>query len=429
MSPRSISAVEEALYSFFAHAKFAHALTLIIFVTAFAFSALRSLLGTPGIIALLCAELVLAAAMLLARRRMISWVNFIPLTVAAFVTWLVLSYLWSYYPGSTMPGIGLQLALMALGLAIAASRDTIQVVRSLGDVFRVLLGASLILEILSGIVLDMPFGFLGIKGHITTGDGIQGLFASRNAVSVICVIALVTFFIEWKTRSVSASLAAGSLIGATLCLWLAASPVGFVTAVVVAAGYGILNALRKLPASSRRGVNIGLLSVGLVSVVAAWAFRGAVIQFLSGSPVMQYRLTLWNELGRIAQMKFLEGWGWVGIWPKKTQPFTVMVNANTTPNSSGLNIYLDVWLQLGLIGLVLFLILLGFAFVRSWRSATTKRSDVFLWSPLILIALLVSGLAESSALTLWGWLLVVIIASQNSPEKLTRASKKEAVTA
>ena len=429
MSPRSISAVEEALYSFFAHAKFAHALTIVILVTAFAFSALRSVLGTPGIIALLSAELVLAAAMLLARRRMISWVNVVPLTLAAFVAWLVLSNLWSYYPSSTAPGIALQLALTVLGLAIAASRDTIQVVRSVGDVLRLLLGTSLVLEVLSGILLDMPFGFLGIKGHITTGEGIQGLFASRNAVSVICVIALVTFFIEWKTRSVSASLAAGSLIGAALCLWLAASPVGFVTAVVVAAGYGILNALRKLPASSRRAVNIGLLSAGLVSIVAVWAFRGAVIQFLSGSPVMQYRLTLWNELGRIAQMKFLEGWGWVGVWPKKTQPFTVMVNANTTPNSSGLNIYLDVWLQLGLIGLVLFLILLGFAFVRSWRSATTKKSDVFLWSPLILIALLVSGLAESSALTLWGWLLVVIIAAQNSPEKLTGANKKEAVTA
>ena len=429
MSTRSTSAVEEALYSFFAHAKFAHALTLIILVTAFAFSALRSLLGTPGIIALLCAELLLASAMLLARRRMISWVNVIPVTLAAFVVWVVLSNLWSYYPRSTVPGIALQLALTVLGLAIAASRDTIQVVRSVGDVLRVLLGASLVLEVLSGIVFDMPFGFLGIKGHITTGEGIQGLFASRNAVSVICVIALVTFFIEWKTRSVSASVATGSLIGAALCLWLASSPVGFVTAVVVAAGYGILFVLRQLPASSRRGVNIGLLSVGLVSIVAAWAFRGAVIQFLSASPVMQYRLTLWNELGRIAQMKFLEGWGWVGVWPKKTQPFTVMVNANTTPNSSGLNIYLDVWLQLGLIGLVLFLILIGFAFVRSWRSATTKKSDVFLWSPLILIALLVSGLAESSALTLWGWLLVVIIAAQNSPEKLTRASKKEAVTA
>lgn len=429
MSPRSTSTVEEAIYSFFAHAKFAHALTIIILVTAFAFSALRSLLGTPGIIALLSAELLLAAAMLLARRRMISWVNVVPLTLAAFVAWLVLSNLWSYYPRSTVPSIALQLALTVLGLAIAASRDTIQVVRAVGDVLRVLLGASLVLEVLSGIVFDMPFGFLGIKGHITTGDGIQGLFASRNAVSVICVIALVTFFIEWKTRSVSASLATGSLLGAALCLWLAASPVGFVTAVVVAAGYGILFALRKLPASSRRAVNIGLLSAGLIGIVAAWALRGAVIQFLSASPVMQYRLNLWNELGRIAQMKFLEGWGWVGIWPKKTQPFTVMVNANTTPNSSGLNIYLDVWLQLGLIGLVLFLILIGFSFVRSWRSATTKKSDVFLWSPLVLIALLVSGLAESSALTLWGWLLVVIIAAQNSPEKLTRASKKEAVTA
>jgi O-antigen ligase len=85
-------------------------------------------------------------------------------------------------------------------------------------------------------------------------------------------------------------------------------------------------------------------------------------------------------------------------------------------HNSGLNIYLDTWLQLGIVGLALLLILVGFAFARSWSLAVTKKSELYVWAPLTLSALLISGLAESSAITEWGWFLVVLIVARSSAE-------------
>ena len=139
--------------------------------------------------------------------------------------------------------------------------------------------------------------------------------------------------------------------------------------------------------------------------------------------MLQYRLLLWSEELRLAAMKPLEGWGWVGLWPRKTQPFTVMNSGSGDIHNSGLNIYLDAWLQVGIVGLALLLILLGFAFARSWSLATSKKSEIYLWSPLVLSLLLVSGLAESTALTEWGWFFVVLIVARSSAELSWRRTK------
>jgi O-antigen ligase len=123
-------------------------------------------------------------------------------------------------------------------------------------------------------------------------------------------------------------------------------------------------------------------------------------------------------------MKPLEGWGWVGLWPRKTQPFTVMNSGSGDIHNSGLNIFLDTWLQVGIVGLALLVILLGFAYARSWSLATSKKSEIYLWSPLVLSVLIVSGLAESTALTEWGWVFVVLIVARSSAELSWRRTKE-----
>ena len=75
-------------------------------------------------------------------------------------------------------------------------RDTIQLVRGLGDVLRVLLGVSLALEVLSGVLLDLPIVFLGIQGNLASLGPMQGIFGSRNQLGLIALIALITFSIE-----------------------------------------------------------------------------------------------------------------------------------------------------------------------------------------------------------------------------------------
>lgn len=416
-------AIAEAAYSFLSHARLARAFSLVVLATVLGTHLLRSVVGTAGLTAIVTTELVLAALMLLARRRVVKWNAFLPISLALFLAWCTISYFWSYYPKATLVGIASQLSFAALALAVSATRDTIQLIRAVGDVLRVFLGASLVLEIIAGVLIDGPIPFLGIKGNLVNGEGIQGIFGSRNAFMLVALIALVTFIIEWRTKSVTREVAGWSIFGAALCVLLAASPVGFVTALVVALIATLLAALKKMEASVRRGTEIAVLAVAGLGIIIVWALRGRVLEALSTSEVLQYRLSLWSEELRLAAMKPLEGWGWVGLWPRKTQPFTVMNSGSGDVHYSGLNIFLDTWLQVGIVGLALLLILLGFAYVRSWKLATSKKSELYIWSPLVLTVLVISGLAESTALTEWGWLFVVLIVARSSAELSWRREK------
>lgn len=422
MSPTTAT-IAEAAYAFFSHARFARAMSIVVIATALGTHMLRSVVGVAGLTAIVVSELVLCGLMLIARRRVVRWSAFLPISLAVFVAWCAVSYFWSYYPKATLIGIASQLSFAVLALAISATRDTIQLIRAIGDVLRVYLATSLALEIIAGVLIDGPIEFLGIRGNLVTGSGIQGLFGSRNAFMLVALIALVTFIIEWRTKSVTRDVAGWSIFGAVLCVVLAASPVGFVTALVVVVIAWLLFALRKMEPSVRRGTEIAAASVAGLGLIIAWALRGRILESLSSSEVLQYRLSLWTEELRLAAMKPLEGWGWVGLWPRKTQPFAVMNSGSGDIHNSGLNIFLDTWLQVGIVGLALLVILLGFAYARSWNLATSKKSEIYLWSPLVLSVLVVSGLAESTALTEWGWVFVVLIVARSSAELSWRRTK------
>ena len=423
MSPTSAT-IAEAAYAFFSHARFARAMSIVVIATALGTHLLRSVVGVAGLTAIVVSELVLCGLMLIARRRVVRWNAFLPISLAVFIAWCAVSYFWSYYPKATLIGIASQLSFAVLALAVSATRDTIQLIRAIGDVLRVYLATSLVLEIIAGVLIDGPIEFLGIRGNLVTGSGIQGLFGSRNAFMLVALIALVTFIIEWRTKSVTREVAGWSIFGAALCVLLAASPVGFVTALVVLVIAWLLFALRKMESSVRRGTEIAAASVAGLGLIIAWALRGRILESLSSSEVLQYRLSLWAEELRLAAMKPLEGWGWVGLWPRKTQPFTVMNSGSGDIHNSGLNIFLDTWLQVGIVGLALLVILLGFAYARSWSLATSKKSEIYLWSPLVLSVLIVSGLAESTALTEWGWVFVVLIVARSSAELSWRRTKE-----
>ena len=423
MSPTSAT-IAEAAYAFFSHARFARAMSIVVIATALGTHLLRSVVGVAGLTAIVVSELVLCGLMLIARRRVVRWNAFLPISLAVFIAWCAVSYFWSYYPKATLIGIASQLSFAVLALAVSATRDTIQLIRAIGDVLRVYLATSLVLEIIAGVLIDGPIEFLGIRGNLVTGSGIQGLFGSRNAFMLVALIALVTFIIEWRTKSVTREVAGWSIFGAALCVLLAASPVGFVTALVVLVIAWLLFALRKMEPSVRRGTEIAAASVAGLGLIIAWALRGRILESLSSSEVLQYRLSLWAEELRLAAMKPLEGWGWVGLWPRKTQPFTVMNSGSGDIHNSGLNIFLDTWLQVGIVGLALLVILLGFAYARSWSLATSKKSEIYLWSPLVLSVLIVSGLAESTALTEWGWVFVVLIVARSSAELSWRRTKE-----
>jgi O-antigen ligase len=143
----------------------------------------------------------------------------------------------------------------------------------------------------------------------------------------------------------------------------------------------------------------------------------AIVQLFNADGVLTYRLELWNKIFDLARLNFLQGWGWVGRWRTDLMPFQELTTSGGARTAaSALNAYLDVWFQLGLIGLVVFVGMLGLAFVRSWLLAGRRRSVVYAWPAVVLAAIIVMSLAESSVLSEFGWITFAICCLKASQE-------------
>jgi O-antigen ligase len=399
-----------ALREFVGSARFAQALTLLAVGLAFTTHAVRSIIGTPGLIAAIAGLVVLCAASLVARWRAVEWYGILPLSILVFIGWCAASALWSSLPALTsLARVGYLVAFAFVGVYIALMRDTIQIVRAFGDVMRALLGASLALEVLSGIILDVPIRVLGIQGAIAQLGPIQGVFGSRNMLGFVALVALLTFLVEWRMKIVQRTRAILSSTLAVLCLVLSGSPTTWFALGAALVALAALYGLRRASAPTRWRWQIALLVTGVVAIVAGWIFRVRIIELIDARDEFDVRLEVWREMSRYLNLNPLQGWGWVGPWPD-APPYTWIDLATGRAHGSGLNAYLDVYFQVGVIGALLFIGMLGLALVRAWLLASTRRSVVYVWPALMLVAIAVTSFAESFALFEGGWMLLVVCA-------------------
>jgi hypothetical protein len=378
--------------------------------------ALRQLVGWPGFIAILSGLVLLAALSLAAQWQEIGWNGLLPISLLGLLGWTVASFFWSAHHWATLGGLGYLAAFTVFGIYIALARDTIQIVRTFGDVLRFGLALSLALEIFSGILIDTPIRFLGITGRIASLGPVTGLFNTTDELGLVSVIALITFGTEWRTRSVSRSLTVGSVLLAAFMLAVSRAPLALGATLIVIVAAAVLYGLRRAPHSTQRFWQIGVLGLVAAISIVSWVFRSPIVTAFNATGALTYRLNVWQGVWALTQTRILEGWGWVGAWPADIFPFSTFTTASGHFAGSALNAYLDVWFQLGLVGFVIFLAFLGLALVRSWLLASRRRSTVFTWPSLVLIALVVDALAESSILIEFGWLTLVVCCVKASRE-------------
>ncbi|MET4160149.1 O-antigen ligase family protein [Agromyces sp. PvR057] len=397
------------LRDFVGSARFAQALSMAAIGTAFSTHLIRSLIGWPGLLAMLACLLALCAGSLVARWRAVEWYGILPLTILVFVGWCAASVLWSTTPAASAMRVAYLIGFAFIGVYVALMRDTIQIVRAFGDVTRVLLGVSLALEVLSGILLDLPIAFLGIRGDITTFGPIQGIFGSRNLLGFIAVVALLTFIVEWRTHILPRITAIASIALALACVVLSGSPAAWIALAVALVALAAIYGLRRAEPATRWRWQIALLVASIAVLVTAWLLRIRIIELLDARAEFDVRLDVWREASRYLALNPLQGWGWVGSWPDSS-PYSWIEAATGRQQSSALSAYVDVYFQVGVIGVLLFAALIGVALVRAWMLATGRRSVVYLWPALMLVIIAVTSFAESFAITEGGWMLLIVCA-------------------
>lgn len=358
----------------------------------------------------------------------------LPWFAVGYVVWATASIIWSAYPEASVTTLLLLLSTTVQGMFVGSVLTWRELVRSIASALKWILGLSLLFELWVSLVWGGPImpGFgrpergvdpieMWSRDNLFDGGRIQGLFGNANPLAYVALLGIVVFALRIASRAPRR----GFLIA-----WVALSAFLFVraasaTATLAAAGVVVVLAAALLMRTSRRpgGRTRYYLAYAVVAVgglLALWLGRERLFSLLGRSADLTGRERIWEAVGARAAERPVIGWGFASPWVPTDPFFDGWIVDHGVTVMQAHNMWLDVFLQLGVIGLVL-IALTVLAFVwRSWFFAVDRPrwdlvadrpySAITLLPTLVGALLLVQGLAESGPLLGWGWLLIVLLA-------------------
>jgi O-antigen ligase len=147
---------------------------------------------------------------------------------------------------------------------------------------------------------------------------------------------------------------------------------------------------------------------GIVLAVVRWSDVAAL---LGKSPDMTHRFDIWSAVSTRITDQPVVGHGFVGWWPS-WDPWFAIHSIDGVPMLEAHNVWLDLLMQTGIVGTVLFAIAIGYFLWRLWREFYASPRSVVTVLFVVLVALLIQSLTESRILIEWGLAVVVICALQ-----------------
>jgi exopolysaccharide production protein ExoQ len=151
-----------------------------------------------------------------------------------------------------------------------------------------------------------------------------------------------------------------------------------------------------------------------------FVFHTQMLALLGRSDDLTGRVGIWDAVIHLASQRPVAGWGWVSYWAPWAAPFDHLAVIKGVTYLQAHEAWLDIWFQLGIIGIVVFATLILTTFGRSWLMAidhpgiqpgtTVRYSALTLLPVLVLTALLVQSLAESRLLIESNWMLLAAFA-------------------
>jgi hypothetical protein len=362
----------------------------------------------------------------------------VPVALGAVAALMTLSIAWSAYLGASVIGVLVTLATGAVAILMTQTLTLSEVVRALGVALRWILGLSLLFELVVATLVRQPLlpfwtsyeepyptAFNWSRNLLFEGGRIQGIVGNANLLAFAALLAIIVLAVQWRMRTtdpahetaVPRAVAMGWIAIAVGVLALTRSSTVLVAGVGVVIMLGIVLLARRRAGRSHAILYGGAVIVGSGVVALVVVFRGALLGLIGRSDDLTGRLDIWAAVIGLAQERPWFGWGWVSYWAPWVEPFDDLVVIRGVTYLQAHNAWLDVWLQLGILGLILvgILVLTTASRALAW-AVDVPRGDVVDPDPLrlalvlILTMLLVHSLAESRLLIEAGLLLFVWIA-------------------
>jgi exopolysaccharide production protein ExoQ len=360
----------------------------------------------------------------------------LPLPMLAFLALTVLSIIWSDYRGFTVAASVLSIVTAVGALSLAVTFTLPELMRLLGHALRIILGASILFELVVAVIVRHPFtpwwtDYSGQKIHpaeywsrdlLFKGDRIQGIMGNSDLLGFVALLGVIVFVLEFASRSMQRGWSGFWIVIAVADIALTRSATVTIAAVAVAVAAVILVLLRRAQTDrGRRTVSVVSIVVVVLGILGAVALRAPLLKALNKSSTLTGRTDIWGEVIKLASQRPVVGWGWISYWVPGLAPFDKKIfRIGGIQYLQAHDAWLDLWLQLGIIGVIVFAAFALSAVVRSWILAVDRPQyspgapasyDVATLLPvLILVALLAQSVAESRLLIEYGLFLLCLFA-------------------
>jgi exopolysaccharide production protein ExoQ len=345
----------------------------------------------------------------------------IPPVFLAFMAWLGLSFIWSQYQPQTLLTSAMQFGGTLFALFLANQFGWRQLLNVLSNTVRFVLITSLLFELLAAVTgpIEPLFpnyegeppsaSYLWSQANLFEGERIQGIVGNANLLAFVAALGIFLFLIELIVTAGKRRIPMASIVLA-VTLFVLARSAGMSVAIALITFAALVAILAEGKSFAQRRVVYAraLTFLGIVIAIGA-AFYRQLFELLGKSPDASGRFYIWEKVLTLIEDKPVLGWGWTGYWIPGIEPWEGLVVINSVPMYQAHNAYLDVWLQLGLIGLSLFSWVIIQGFVRAWRVAVRHTSPLYLYPLFVLLAILGQSLTESRLLIEISWILLVLV--------------------
>lgn len=359
----------------------------------------------------------------------------LPWFAIGYVVWATASIIWSAWREATALTLLLLVITTLQGLFIGSVLTWREIVRALASALKWVIALSLTFELWVSVFIGGPIlpGFIvpsepaedpivyWSRDNLFDGGRLQGIMGNANLLGPVALLAIIVFGIRFAARAPRRTLLIGWIVVSAFLFVRASSATAFVAAVaVVVVLVTVLLMRRAKRPGERTRYYIAYAVVGIGGLLAFWFLRGPVFEALGRSADLTGRERIWEDVLARANEHPWIGWGFSTPWITTDPAFDGWITDHGQTVMQAHNMWIDVYLQLGVIGVFL-MVMTYLAYIwRSWFFAVDRpRWDLRAdrpYSPLTLLptllgaVLLVQGLAESSPLLLWGWMLVVLLA-------------------
>ena len=360
----------------------------------------------------------------------------VPIELYLLLALMIGSSVWSAYARETVISFGIQVWITVVAIFFVTAFSWKQIIKFFANSIRIIIFGSFLIELITSVWKGVLGGFLPANfadlnsalaksGHLFDGGRIQGLLGNANYVAAWALMGVITFAIEIATKKETRWLAIASLVASVLMIWVAKSAgIIFATVAVLLATAVSLLAEGKDKVTRHRYYRLAWSVAGL-AMFFVLIFRRAVFEVLGKSPDMTHRSDIWRKVLSLISQRPLEGWGFTGVWAPGTRPLDKLVVINGETYYQAHNAYLDMWLQLGAVGLILLVILLVRTFIKTWRLGVHHSNPLYLWPMLILVTQLVRGVTESRLLIQSAMFMLILFAVKSyDPESSLEENQK-----